>query len=158
MGIGEAAGSHRAMEAAKQAIRSPLLENVSIEGAKGMIVNIVGDRRLTLAEIQQAIDFIKQKVSPEANIKFGQAFDESLAGKIRITVIATGFPSKRPRLAVRESHFPSLSSVPGYGPQRPAGEASARGGDAEGGGTRDDWERPAFLHWKVKKLQWEEKE
>ena len=156
MGIGEASGAQRALQAAKQAIHSPLLENVSIEGAKGMIVNIVGDRKLTLAEIQQAVDFIKQRASPEANIKFGQAFEESLGGKIRITVIATGFPAKRSRLGGREGFHPVPLSTSGRpNPQAsalfdPEAPAPAHGPQAEA--AVDDWSKPAFMHWKVKKL------
>src|SRR5262249_17963117 len=98
IGIGEAAGPHRHMEAAKQAAQSPLLENVSIEGAKGMLVNFISDKKkLTHAEIKQAMEYIVRKVSPEEKIKSGKAYDDSLGDKLRITVIATGFPAAKAR-------------------------------------------------------------
>jgi cell division protein FtsZ len=146
MGIGEGSGSHRAMDAARQAIKSPLLENVSIEGSKGMIVNIVGDRKLTLSEIKEAMDFISHKVSPEARIKFGQAYDDTLGGKLRITVIATGFPTKRGTPAIKPVEFDSEYAFPSGGSlPSPAGPPR--------GEPHEDWDRPAFLHWRVKKLK-----
>ncbi|MBI4387243.1 MAG: cell division protein FtsZ [Elusimicrobia bacterium] len=155
MGIGEGSGSQRTMEAAKQAIHSPLLDNLSIEGAKGMIVNIVGDRKLTLAEIQQAVDFIKHKASPEANIKFGQAFDDSMGGQVRVTVIATGFPAKRGRGASREAAAAHLAALPAGGRLSSSPWSLDPGAVSEKpeGAAPDDWAKPAFLHWKVRKLQ-----
>ena len=147
MGIGEGTGPHRAMDAARQAIRSPLLENVSIEGSKGMIVNVVGDRKMALAEIKDAMDFIGKKVSPEARIKFGQAYDDTLGGKIRITVIATGFPPKR---GVWTPRKPLLEREPAMGLGGDDFRPAPRAPEAE---TAEDWNRPAFLHWKVKKLR-----
>ncbi|SHH56955.1 cell division protein FtsZ [Caloranaerobacter azorensis DSM 13643] len=90
MGIGRASGENRAVEAAKQAIHSPLLET-SIEGAKGVLLNITGGSNLGLFEVNEAADLIKQAVDPDANIIFGAVVDESLKDDIKITVIATGF-------------------------------------------------------------------
>nr|WP_207750669.1 cell division protein FtsZ [Anaeromonas gelatinilytica] len=90
MGIGKADGDNRATEAAKQAIHSPLLET-SIEGAKGVLLNITGGSNLGLFEVNEAADLIKQSVDPDANIIFGAVLDESLKDDIQITVIATGF-------------------------------------------------------------------
>lgn len=90
MGIGRASGENRAVEAAKQAIQSPLLET-SIEGAKGVLLNITGGSNLGLFEVNEAADLIKQAVDPDANIIFGAVVDESLKDEIKITVIATGF-------------------------------------------------------------------
>ncbi|WP_069650168.1 cell division protein FtsZ [Caloranaerobacter ferrireducens] len=90
MGIGRASGENRAIEAAKQAIQSPLLET-SIEGAKGVLLNITGGSNLGLFEVNEAADLIKQAVDPDANIIFGAVVDESLKDDIKITVIATGF-------------------------------------------------------------------
>jgi len=90
MGIGKASGENRATEAAKQAIHSPLLET-SIEGAKGVLLNITGGPNLGLFEVNEAADLIRQSVDPDANIIFGAGVDEALKDEIKITVIATGF-------------------------------------------------------------------
>ena len=90
MGIGRASGENRAEDAAKQAIQSPLLET-SIEGARGVIINITGGSNLGLHEVNTAAEIIQRSVDPEANIIFGAVIDESLDEDIVITVIATGF-------------------------------------------------------------------
>ena len=94
IGIGKASGDHRAQEAARQAIHSPLLET-SIEGAGGVLINVTGGRDLGLLEINEAAELVQKSVDPEANIIFGAVIDESLENEIVITVIATGF-SKTP--------------------------------------------------------------
>ena len=90
MGIGRASGENRAEDAAKQAIQSPLLET-SIEGARGVIINITGGNDLGLQEANTAAELVQRSVDPEANIIFGVVTDESLGDEIVITVIATGF-------------------------------------------------------------------
>lgn len=90
MGIGIGSGEKRAIEAARQAISSPLLET-TIEGAKGVILNITGGPNLGLFETEEAANLIQSTADPEANIIFGAGIDESLGDEIRITVIATGF-------------------------------------------------------------------
>lgn len=90
MGIGRATGEHRAQEAARQAIHSPLLET-SIEGAGGVLINVTGGRDLGLLEINEAAELVQKSVDPEANIIFGAVIDENLTDEIVITVIATGF-------------------------------------------------------------------
>ena len=90
MGIGRASGENRAEDAAKQAVQSPLLET-SIEGARGVIINITGGSNLGLHEVNTAAELIQRNVDPEANIIFGAVIDESLDEDIVITVIATGF-------------------------------------------------------------------
>ncbi len=95
MGIGRATGENRAEDAAKQAIQSPLLET-SIEGARGVIINITGSSSVGLQEINTAAELVQRSVDPEANIIFGTAIDESLEDEIVITVIATGFDKDRP--------------------------------------------------------------
>ncbi|MGQ9498021.1 MAG: cell division protein FtsZ [Desulfotomaculales bacterium] len=90
MGIGTASGENRATEAARMAISSPLLET-SIEGARGVLLNITGGTTLGLFEINEAAEIIAQAVDPEANIIFGAVIDESLNDEVRVTVIATGF-------------------------------------------------------------------
>ena len=90
MGIGRASGENRAEDAAKQAVQSPLLET-SIEGARGVIINITGGANLGLHEVNTAAEIIQRSVDPEANIIFGAVIDESLDEDIVVTVIATGF-------------------------------------------------------------------
>ena len=90
MGIGRASGENRAEDAAKQAIQSPLLET-SIEGARGVIINITGGTNLGLHEVNTAAELIQRSVDPEANIIFGTVIDPEMQDEIKITVIATGF-------------------------------------------------------------------
>ncbi|HBW34258.1 cell division protein FtsZ [Desulfosporosinus sp. BICA1-9] len=90
MGIGQATGENRAADAARKAISSPLLET-SIEGAKGVLLNITGGTNLTLFEVNEAAGIIAEAADPEANIIFGAVIDENLKEEIRVTVIATGF-------------------------------------------------------------------
>ena len=90
MGIGRASGESRAEDAAKQAVQNPLLES-SIEGARGVIINITGGPNLGLHEVNTAAELVQRSVDPEANIIFGAVIDESLDEDIVITVIATGF-------------------------------------------------------------------
>jgi len=95
MGIGCSNGENRATEAAKQAIQSPLLET-SIEGAKGVLLNITGGPNLGLFEVNEAAELVAQSADPDANIIFGAVIDENLKDEIRITVIATGFSNEKP--------------------------------------------------------------
>ena len=101
MGIGEGSGKSRAREAAMQAIHSPLLES-SIEGARGVVLNITGGADLTLAEVTIAADTIYEVVDPNANIIFGTVIDHQMQGEIRITVIATGFTGEISESANRQ--------------------------------------------------------
>ncbi len=94
MGIGRAGGENRAVDAAKSAIKSPLLET-SINGAQAVLINITGGRELGLFEVNEAADLIREAVDSEANIIFGAGIDESLKDDIKITVIATGFDDTR---------------------------------------------------------------
>lgn len=91
MGTGVAEGEERASEAARRAISSPLLEDTTIEGAHGVLINITGSHDLTLHEVSQASQIIQAAAHPEAHIIFGSVFDERMEDKIKITVIATGF-------------------------------------------------------------------
>ncbi|MBI2070272.1 MAG: cell division protein FtsZ [Elusimicrobia bacterium] len=114
MGIGVCEGPNRAVEAAKTAIDSPLLENVIIDGARGVLVNITGSRSVRFVEIKEAMRFVHSVVSPEAHVFYGQAFDESLENRIKVTVIATGFPQKNGRLSTlsRAHHLGGSRKVP----------------------------------------------
>jgi cell division protein FtsZ len=96
MGIGRATGENRAIEAARQAIASPLLE-VNIQGAQGILFNITGSSSLSLFEVTEAADEIRAAADPEANIIFGTSFNERLGDEVMITVIATGFDGSRKR-------------------------------------------------------------
>lgn len=91
MGTGIASGEKRAIEAAKSAIKSPLLDDVSIRGAKGVLVNITGDETLTLHEVSQATSIISEEAGEDANIIFGAVVSSSEAKTVQVTVIATGF-------------------------------------------------------------------
>ena len=90
MGTGEAEGERRAIDAAEAAISNPLLEDVSMKGAKGVLINITGGLDMTLFEVDEAANRIREEVDPDANIIFGSTFDERLSGKMRISVVATG--------------------------------------------------------------------
>ncbi|HEY8003932.1 MAG TPA: cell division protein FtsZ [Phenylobacterium sp.] len=90
MGTGEAAGDDRALMAAQNAIQNPLLDEVSLKGAKAVLVNVTGGLDMTLLEVDEAANAISEQVDPEANIIFGAAFDPSLDGMIRVSVVATG--------------------------------------------------------------------
>ncbi len=90
MGTGEATGDDRALMAAQNAIANPLLDEVSLKGAKAVLVNVTGGLDMTLLEVDEAANAISEQVDPEANIIFGAAFDPSLDGMIRVSVVATG--------------------------------------------------------------------
>ena len=92
MGIGIAAGPNRAVDAARQAIMSPLLEDVDIEGATGILINITAGSSVTLMEVNEACSIIQEAAHEDANIIFGAVIDETMLDTIRVTVIATGFP------------------------------------------------------------------
>ncbi len=90
MGTGEATGERRAVEAAEAAINNPLLEDASMQGAKGLLINITGGMDMTLFEVDEACNRIRDEVDPDANIIFGSTFSPELEGKIRVSVVATG--------------------------------------------------------------------
>jgi hypothetical protein len=93
MGIGYGSGEHRAVEAATSAISSPLLEDVSINGATGIIINITGGSNLTLHEVNEATSIIQEAADEDAQIIFGTVIDETLNDRVKVTVIATGLGS-----------------------------------------------------------------
>ena len=102
MGIGRAAGENRAIEAAKQAIASPLLE-IDIAGAQGILFNVTGASNMSLFEVTEAAEEIRAAADPEANIIFGTSFNERLGDEVAITVIATGFDGKKHGASSRAS-------------------------------------------------------
>jgi cell division protein FtsZ len=94
MGTGEAEGERRAVDAAEAAISNPLLEDVSMKGARGVLINITGGLDMTLFEVDEAANRVREEVDPNANIIFGSTFDEKLQGKMRISVVATGIEAE----------------------------------------------------------------
>jgi cell division protein FtsZ len=94
MGTGEASGERRALEAATKAINNPLLEDMSLKGARGVLINITGGYDMTLFELDEAANHIRQEVDPDANIIVGSTFDESLEGVMRVSVVATGIEAE----------------------------------------------------------------
>lgn len=90
MGTGEAEGDKRAIRAAEAAISNPLLDDVSMKGARGVLINITGSMDMTLFEVDEAANRIRSEVDPEANIIVGSTFDQNLAGRVRVSVVATG--------------------------------------------------------------------
>jgi cell division protein FtsZ len=117
MGSGTASGDNRAIEAAQKAIQSPLLEDMSIRGAKGVLINITGSADLALHEVNDASTLIQEEAHEDANIIFGAVIDEGMGDEIRITVIATGF-----------GHVEASAARTAAAAVRPAAAAAAGGG------------------------------
>lgn len=122
MGTGEACGEDRALMAAQNAIQNPLLDEVSLKGAKAVLVNVTGGLDMTLLEVDEAANAISSEVDPEANIIFGAAFDPALDGKIRVSVVATGMDGAA--MAAIESAARSVAQ-PVAAPARAAAPAPA---------------------------------
>lgn len=136
MGIGIGSGKSRAREAAMAAISSPLLES-SIEGARGVVLNITGGSDLTLHEVNAAAETVYEVVDPNANIIFGAVIDDRLQGEIRITVIATGFTGETQSAPpMREAPFPRRPITPTPPPPAPKSESP---------GTKPGLDIPEFL-------------
>lgn len=109
MGIGTATGENRAIEAARQAISSPLLEDVDIEGATGILINITASENISLLEVNEACSIIQEAAHEDANIIFGAVIDDELQDEIRVTVIATGFPMEED--FTQKNHGKEFSSM-----------------------------------------------
>lgn len=158
IGIGEASGRDRALEAARLAVSSPLLENVSVDGAKGLVINIVGSRSMKMEEMDAIMRFFNQSVSPDAKIKMGHVYDDGLGETLRVTVIATGFPGH----GVSRSHHALGRLTSG---QSPLGRLTGAGTGPLGRlgtGPRpaaphptgpEDLNKPAFMRLKTRKLK-----
>ena len=143
MGTAVAEGENRAVNAAQAAISSPLLEDASIEGARGVLVNITGGADLTLFEVSEAAGIIQAAASPEAVFIFGFVHDERMSGSVKVTVIATGFdrPGSEEPLAEEEPQMPALGR---------SGRPFLRGDDSGGFGPnassrKDDFDIPTVL-------------
>ena len=141
MGTGEADGDNRAIEAAEQAIANPLLDGVSMKGAKGVIISITGGEDMRLMEVDEAANHIRELVDPDANIIWGSAFNNDLDGKIRVSVVATGIGAEE------IMPMPQPAKVFAFPAARAMTTAQARAGDrgaptadhpdpARGGGER----------------------
>jgi cell division protein FtsZ len=117
MGAGRATGENRAIEATQQAISSPLLEEATIQGAKGVLINITGGPDLTLFEVNAASSIIRESADDDANIIFGAVIDETLTDEMRITVIATGFDKESSSLATAAATTAMPSQQPRYIPR-----------------------------------------
>ncbi len=141
IGIGRAAGPDRHIEAAKEAVHSPMLESAVIDGAKGILVNFTSSRDIKLVEVDEAMEYIIKHANPDVFIKYGQAFDESLGEELKITVIATGFPSRRGELAG------DLARLRGMGRNRPRrlSDDFLAEAPAASSGREEDLEKPAYL-------------
>jgi cell division protein FtsZ len=124
MGTGEAEGEKRAVEAAEAAISNPLLDDVSMQGARGVLINITGGMDLTLYELDEAANRVRQEVDPNANIIVGSAIEDSLNGRMRVSVVATGIEigenAQRPVIT------PRLAAVSGQPVSAPAEAAPAQ--------------------------------
>ena len=147
MGVGRAAGKNKAEEAAKMAISSPLLET-SINGAKGVLINVTGAMDIGLEEVEPAANLVQEAAHPEANIIFGAAFDDTLEDELRVTVIATGFDEKEeqsaaaPAAAASSKPFTSagarVEEQRAAGVAQPAAPAPAQEPEAEKAAVSDD--------------------
>jgi cell division protein FtsZ len=135
MGIGFGSGDGRAATAARAAIASPLLE-VSIEGAKGILFNIMGGQDLSMFEVDEAAKIISSASDSDANIIFGATIDEAMADQVKITVIATGFSDERVRAVETKEALDSLPEV---------AVAEEGNGAAEGDENPDEYDVPAFM-------------
>jgi cell division protein FtsZ len=127
MAIGRGTGDNRCIDAARQAIESPLLE-ISIEGAKGVLFNVTGGPDLGMLEVHEAASVIQQAADPEANIIFGAVIDPEMGSDVKITLIATGFDSMRRGVEMRHNYVQRDSGmyVPGYTPQQPQAQPQSQ--------------------------------
>ena len=117
MGTGEGSGENRALEAAEKAIANPLLDGVSMQGAKGVIISIIGGEDMKLLEVDEAANHIRELVDPNANIIWGSAFNPDLQGKIRVSVVATGI--EQTASMAEEAARPFSMGGVSRGPARP---------------------------------------
>jgi cell division protein FtsZ len=152
MGTGVGRGANRALDAAQKAVASPLLDDTSIEGAKGILINFTGGHDLSIHEVEEGARIVQEAAHEEANIIFGAVLDPSLEDEVRMTVIATGFSDKKPQLepASKVVDLPrmprslggtSTAAAPTW--RRRFGEARAEGDSPLDG--ENDYDVPTFL-------------
>jgi cell division protein FtsZ len=144
MGTAVAEGENRAVHAAQAAISSPLLEDASIEGARGVLINITGSADLTLYEVNEAAEIIRQAADPEAVILFGYVSDDRMAGAVKVTVIATGFDRAESAMDEREEEDPRSLVTPRMG-RTPFLRGDDTGGFGPNASARDDFDIPTVL-------------
>ena len=157
MGTGVASGENRAVEAAQRAISSPLLEDASIKGAKGVLLNISGGEDMTLSEVEEAAKIIHESVDEDANIIFGTVIKKDLKDELKLTVIATGFKDSMPASKQVQQQLIEVPITEGTHPSAPSHHRKGntlfyRFGNESGGSfspnitrTKDDLEVPTFL-------------
>ena len=141
MGTGEGSGERRAIEAAEAAISNPLLDEVSMRGARGVLINITGGPDMTLFEVDEAANRIKEEVDPDANIIVGSTLNESLDGEMRVSVVATGIEARGVTAATAVTEVPaskpSTLSMPSFRLRaQPAKAASGAGAPAKSAPAR----------------------
>jgi cell division protein FtsZ len=125
MGTGIAKGASRARMAAEMAVASPLLDEISVDGATGVLINIVGGPDLKMREIQEAASLVQEQAHEDANIIFGASIDETLGENVKVTVIATGFDSVEKMIPIEHARAVSASSmVPQTVPSQAAPQSS----------------------------------
>ena len=147
MGIGTSTGPDRAVTAARQAVQSPLLENLSIEGAKGVLINITGNKNVTMFEVREVMDFVSSSTATNSHVFYGQVFDEGLEDKLKVTVIATGFPARSHKDRLQTSSKRVGPSAMNSAPL-PSALMSPPTTSAD-----DDLRRPAYLRLRNRKLK-----
>jgi len=145
MGAGRATGENRAIEATQQAISSPLLEEATIQGAKGVLINITGGPDLTLFEVNAASSIIRESADDDANIIFGAVIDENLTDEMKITVIATGFD----REAMSVASAAATTAIPAPPPRYVARPADDLPRPMMGSSRVDDLDVPTFIRKKA---------
>jgi cell division protein FtsZ len=144
MAVGEAEGDERAQKAGKQAISSRLLD-ITIDGAKGILFNVTGGPDLTLQEVYQAANLIRDTAHPEANIIFGAVIDENMFDRIRVTVVATGFEGRSLQASLPERREGLIGRYDASAaPPPPASRSSGAGPAGPAGGAQNAWGRPNF--------------
>jgi len=158
MGVGSASGEGRAAEAARRAITSPLLENSNMNGAKGVIINIVGGTDLSLYEVNEAATIISKAADHEANVIFGAVIDPDLKKHIKVTVIASGFETEEEKVAgaipsepgkpMELFSFEELGNTPAYMRQSKGKKARVIRTRGDGRVLKEDLEIPTFLRRK----------
>ena len=144
MGTGFARGENRAIEATQEAISSPLLEEASIKGARGVLINITGGHDLTLYEINTAASIVREEADEDANIIFGHVIDETMADAMKITVIATGFRHESATATLPAGAQMPLATPPRYAPRSPEEFPSTHHGKRV-----DDLDVPTFIRKKA---------
>ncbi len=145
MGAGRATGENRAIEATQQAISSPLLEEATIQGAKGVLINITGGPDLTLFEVNAASSIIRESADDDANIIFGAVIDDNLTDEMKITVIATGFD----REVVSVASVAATTAIPAPPPRFVARPADDLPRPMMGTPRVDDLDVPTFIRKKA---------